>query len=461
MKFGAALSIVATTAAIWALSGPACDSNKDMFAAEGVADQISAKTAQYRSNRLVGATDSAAVIIADDGIPRTNVQVIFLAGRMDDSARISEDTVLTDNNGAAAVLWTYGHKPGAYQLSVRVVENPVLSLSFTADVIAGPLSKVTVASTATIDMNASTLLAVMTTDRYNNPVDGVVSWRSLNPTIASVGTTGLVTGHAGGTARIIASAGTAEDTTVVTVRSVVTGIDIVAPAYTLNAGTTMQLAANVAGDPAAAVTWLSLNPTVATVDNAGKLSALTAGQARMVASAGTRADTATFTVTAVPATTVNVSPGAQVSVKRLAAGTTESFQGLYVGDHEANGDKGIQGFVLYSLQNVPAGATVSSAKVTVLRSATGAAGDPLAFGTLFAERAATPELNEGTLSTSAIGVLAPTQQSATVDITPLIQQARAAGQTSIWLRLRFGAVQNNNGVIDYGAFMAGGLEIKY
>lgn len=461
MKFGAVMSIVATTAAIWGLSGPACQpKSKDTFAPEGVADQITAHSVQNRTGREVGTSDTAKVIVSDEGILRRNTEVTFAVTRAEDGAHVSAAKVMTDNTGVASVLWTYGQKPGEYKLIVKVTENPNLELPFVTQVVAGALSKLVVPATGTVDVNATLQLAATTADRYDNPVNGTVTWRSLNPATATVDNTGLVAGVSGGTARIVAAAGTLEDTTVVTVRAVVTGIDIGAPSLTLNAGSTMQLTANVFGNPTAAVTWSSLNQTVATVDGTGMLTAVAAGEARVVAQAGTKADTATFTVTAAPQTTVNVSPGSQMSLKRLAAGTTESFQGLYVGDHEANGDKGMQAFVMYSLQTVPPGATIASAKFTLLVSANSAEGNPASLGPLFAERTTLPELNEGALSTSAIEIGAA-QQMTTVDITPLVRQAHAAGETTVWLRLRFRDVQNNNGVTDYGAFMAGGLEIKY
>ncbi|MFL5580803.1 MAG: beta strand repeat-containing protein [Gemmatimonadaceae bacterium] len=81
----------------------------------------------------------------------------------------------------------------------------------------------------------------------------------------------------------------------------VTGVELSAPRLDLVEGDEVRPAVAVTGAPGALVFWGALDDAVATVDATGLVRTLRDGTARIVASAGTRADTITFVVGAAPA----------------------------------------------------------------------------------------------------------------------------------------------------------------
>jgi len=117
-----------------------------------------------------------------------------------------------------------------------------------------------------------------------------VTWVSSNPTVATVDATGKVTARAAGSATITATTvdGGKTASCVLTVLSSavsVTGVSLSKTSLTLNVGGTEQLVATVSPSDATnkAVTWVSSNPAVATVDATGKVTARTAGSATITA----------------------------------------------------------------------------------------------------------------------------------------------------------------------------------
>jgi len=121
--------------------------------------------------------------------------------------------------------------------------------------------------------------------------DPSVSWISSDPSVATVDSVGLVHALSPGTARIAASAGDTSAVCVVTVERrfiAVSGIALDSSSATLVEGDSLLLTATVspleASDPS--VSWISSDPSVATVDSVGLVHALSPGTARITASAG-------------------------------------------------------------------------------------------------------------------------------------------------------------------------------
>jgi uncharacterized protein YjdB len=78
----------------------------------------------------------------------------------------------------------------------------------------------------------------------------------------------------------------------------ITSVEITAPNRALTEGDQYNLLANVQGGASnTTVLWTSLDPTIATVNESGQLSALLPGTARIVAAAGPRADTLPVAIT--------------------------------------------------------------------------------------------------------------------------------------------------------------------
>ena len=145
----------------------------------------------------------------------------------------------------------------------------------------------------------------------NKPSGETVTWSSSDPAVATV-ENGTVTGLAIGTTTITATAGTETATCEVSVvygylsigansnNSSVTTVNLV-----LGVHPTETLIASVEdGDfvevENAVVTWTSSNPSVATVDNNGTVTAVSVGTATITAEAAGVSDTCEITVAAAP-----------------------------------------------------------------------------------------------------------------------------------------------------------------
>ena len=153
----------------------------------------------------------------------------------------------------------------------------------------------------------------------SDATDKSVTWASTNPSVATVSNNGKVTAVAAGEASIfvITTDGgkTASCTITVTSSSSSIAVESVLLDKTqlnLNIGEESILTATVSPDNATnkSVTWTSTNPSVATVDNNGKVSAVAVGDAIIIVVTADGGKTATCTVTvtnpAVPVQSVSL-----------------------------------------------------------------------------------------------------------------------------------------------------------
>lgn len=168
-----------------------------------------------------------------------------------------------------------------------------------------------------LQAGATLQLTAVARDGANEPVPGAaVAWSALDPAVATVSGTGLVTGVAPGSGRIVASSGSYADTVTATVTAAppppppaVARVEVTSGSPVLQVGQTAQLTAqayDAAGQPMASapIAWATLHPAIASVSATGLVQALAAGSASIVASSGGRADTVTVTVSPPPAFTV-------------------------------------------------------------------------------------------------------------------------------------------------------------
>lgn len=126
-----------------------------------------------------------------------------------------------------------------------------------------------------------------------------VTWKSKNDKIVSVDENGNITALATGTTEITATAGSVSAVCKVTVEGVkVSEVKLDKTSVSLKAGETEQLTATVTPDNATdkTVTWTSSKPTVAAVDENGKITAVAPGTATITATAGDKSATCTVTV---------------------------------------------------------------------------------------------------------------------------------------------------------------------
>ncbi|HYW33409.1 MAG TPA: Ig-like domain-containing protein [Gemmatimonas sp.] len=212
--------------------------------------------------------------------------------------RTSASTVATVNNAGVVTGVAVGT---ATITAVAVADTTVRG---TATVTVAPqIRSVTVTPTPVALFTGGTqaLTAAVSADAG---LATTVTWRTSNPTVATVSTAGVVTAISVGqsTVTAVSTADTTKrGTAAITVNSRPLTVSIVQRSVSLNPGTTAQLTANVAADPGVntAVTWTSSTASVATVSGTGLVSGVAVGTTLITAVSqfdATRRDTVTVSV---------------------------------------------------------------------------------------------------------------------------------------------------------------------
>lgn len=203
------------------------------------------------------------------------------------AAVTQEGVVSAKASGTAIITVTTadGNKTATCRVTVII---PVSSVSLDKTAI-------TLTPDATCMLNAAVLPA--------NATDKSVTWSSSDTNVATVDQSGKVRGVGVGSATITSVAGDCSATCVVIVSIPVEDIILDHTSVNLKQGRTVQLTATIV--PAVAIdktiTWSSSDERVATVDQQGVVTAVTGGQARIIATAGSC--TAVCTVRVVPLAT--------------------------------------------------------------------------------------------------------------------------------------------------------------
>ncbi|MBI3888291.1 Ig-like domain-containing protein [Candidatus Nomurabacteria bacterium] len=207
-------------------------------------------------------------------------------------------------------------------------------LSVVASDIIGTLTDAHVLTSVTVTPNPSSVEVGAMTQLIAAPLDengtafvgATTTFASSDATVATVDNTGMVTGVAAGTATVTATSVsgsvTVTGTSIVTVTPVVvtpvlTSVTVTPATSSIATGDTAQLTAapmdqNGTAFVGATTTFTSSDVNVATVDNAGMVTAVAPGTATITASSVsgtvTVTGTATVTVAAPVLTSVNVTP---------------------------------------------------------------------------------------------------------------------------------------------------------
>lgn len=194
-------------------------------------------------------------------------------------------------------------------------------------------------SSLALAVNETNTLSISYTPANTNQKN--VTWSSSNASIASVSSSGLVTGvAAGGPVTITASVATAGDpvtaTCSVTVSLIaVTGVSLTPTTAALNIGYTTTLVASVAPSNASdnSVTWSTSNSAVATVSN-GVVTGISAGEATITVttSDGSKTATCLVTVSAVSVTGVTLSS----SSATISIGSTKTLTATIAPSNASN-----------------------------------------------------------------------------------------------------------------------------
>lgn len=166
------------------------------------------------------------------------------------------------------------------------------------------LASVTVALTPSTILVGGTAVAVASgADQFGAQIaTGAVSWASAPTTVATVSTSGTVTGVAVGQATVTATAGGKTGQATITVNPMPVASVTVSPAApSIFVGATQQLTATVRDSSGVAltgrtVTWGSSLAGVATVSNSGLVTAVAAGSTTVTATCEGKSGTASITV---------------------------------------------------------------------------------------------------------------------------------------------------------------------
>jgi len=209
----------------------------------------------------------------------------------------------------------------------------------TVNVTLAPVASVTVSpSSANVAITGTVQLTATPKDANGNPLTGrAISWSSSDNTIATVNSSGLVTGVAAGTVTITATSEGKSGTASITVAGAPVATVTVTPASaSVQAGQTVQLTATLKDAngnilTGRVVTWSSNNTSVANVNSSGLVTGNGAGSATITAASEGKSGTSAITVTPVPVASVTVTP-ATASVP--AGGTVQ----LTATPKDANGN---------------------------------------------------------------------------------------------------------------------------
>jgi uncharacterized protein YjdB len=168
-------------------------------------------------------------------------------------------------------------------------------------------------SAPTLSLPIGSTETLVATVKPDNASDKTLTWRSNKTEVATVSNDGVVTALTVGAATVTATtAGGIQGLCVVTVIPVeVTGVTLSDLTLDIVAGNTATLTATVAPDNATdkTVTWSSNAESIATVSDAGLVTAVAAGVADITATANadnTKKATCTVTVSAIPVTGVTL-----------------------------------------------------------------------------------------------------------------------------------------------------------
>lgn len=250
----------------------------------------------------VGSSTALTVRLYDENGEAISDRPVTWTSSAPTIASVSETgTVVGLAPGVATITATSEGKSATIGVSVRLV--PVASVAVT------PV-------TDTVVIGQTTQLAAVTRDGDGNALSQrVVTWSSSDVAVATVSSSGVVTGIAAGAATITATSEGRSASARIAVRIRPVSSVIVSPAQSaLAIGGTVQLTVQLTdgtGTPITGrpVTFVSSNPAVATVSGTGMVTGVATGSATITATTEGRSGTASVSVSLVPVASVRITPG--------------------------------------------------------------------------------------------------------------------------------------------------------
>ncbi|MEX1181980.1 MAG: Ig-like domain-containing protein, partial [Gemmatimonadota bacterium] len=323
---------------------------------------------------VVGRTleDMLLVRVTDaDGIGVPGVVVTWTAA----SGNVSPLGSATDEEGNVSAAWTLGTQAGD-QHSAASAEG-LGTVAFVADGAPDIATSVTVSSDAVVftSVGDSARLLASAADIYGNPLTSPsIIWTSSASAVVTVDDAGVVRSVADGTAMITASVDTARTSVMASVRRIAATLTVDPGAALVTAlGDEVELAARVRDanghdlPDTTSVSWQTLMPAVAAVDEDGRIVARGNGTATIIASAAGLTAGAEITVRQEPASIV-VSPGLPVlgavgDTLRLTA-TVRDRRGHAIADAAVNWTSSASGIAAVDATGLLRGMSPGSASVT-------------------------------------------------------------------------------------------------
>ncbi|MGN4932764.1 beta strand repeat-containing protein [Aeromonas rivipollensis] len=197
-------------------------------------------------------------------------------------------------------------------------------------------------ATVQLAIGTTTRLTAIATfaDQSTQDVSSQVGWLSSNTAVATVDSTGLVTGVAAGSTTLSASLlGVTASTSIQVNNTSVSALQVIPAVTTIALGTKSQLQAiatfadGSTQDVSSQVQWSSNDPFIASVDSLGLVTGSGIGQATVTATLGAISRSATLTVTNAIATALQIIPptaslpkGAKLQFQAIATFSDNSSQ---------------------------------------------------------------------------------------------------------------------------------------
>lgn len=180
----------------------------------------------------------------------------------------------------------------------------------------------------TLSVSESVTLAASTRDAAGTVLPGrTVTFTSANTGIATVASNGQVVAVAPGSVTITAtSEGRTATATIVVLARPVAAVNVTPTTNSVTVGNSAQLSARLTDSQGTVLTgrtttWTSSSSAIATVDGSGRVTAVSPGNALITATSEGKSGTATVVVSAIPVSTVTVTP----STGNLFTGSTLSL----------------------------------------------------------------------------------------------------------------------------------------
>ena len=238
---------------------------------------------------------------------------------------VGTPSATTDAAGLASSTWTLGSAPGAQTVAVTATGLSGSPLTVSATAGAGGTTTVSPQLDTLTALNATRTLTAQARDALGNPITGTFTWVSRTPAVATVNASGLVTAVANGSTYVVATeAGGTKDSALIVVQQRIATITVTPGTrsiYLTGTFTFTATAVDGGGTPLPSqptFTWSTTAPAVATVDTAGRVTAVGLGSAQIRATSGAVTGVANVSVIT-PITRI------AVVVDTVGAFTTDTF----------------------------------------------------------------------------------------------------------------------------------------